>query len=132
MEKQTISAGAPSAEAVVQRQLEAYNARNLEALLATYAEEAEQFGFPDQLLTRGADQLRERARARFSEPNLYARLIHRAVMGDIVIDQEVVTRTFPEGPGTLELVAIYQVQNGKIAKAWFIPGRKTLDTPGDS
>jgi hypothetical protein len=50
-------------------------------------------------------------------------------MGNIVIDRETVTRTFPEGLGTLELVAIYEVQGGRIAKAWFIFGTKTLTHP---
>jgi len=44
-----------------------------------------------------------------------------------VIDHERVTRTFPEGPGHIELVAIYQIQNNKIAKAWFITGPKILE-----
>jgi hypothetical protein len=49
------------------------------------------------------------------------------VIGSSVIDQEVMTRTFPEGLGKLVLVAIYEVKNDKIAKAWFISGAKTLD-----
>jgi putative hydrolase of HD superfamily len=47
-------------------------------------------------------------------------------MGNTVIDHELITRTFPEGPGTLEIVAIYEVQNGKIAKATFITGAKRI------
>ncbi len=54
-------------------------------------------------------------------------LVQRIVMGNVVIDHEKVTRTFPEGKGQIELVAIYEVQKGKIAKAWFIFGAKTLD-----
>ena len=38
-----------------------------------------------------------------------------------------VTRTFPEGTGQIELVAIYEVQDGRISKVWFMPGAKTLD-----
>lgn len=45
------------------------------------------------------------------------------VMGDIVIDQEVVTQTFPEGTGRIELIAIYLVQENRIAKAWRNPVR---------
>lgn len=114
-------------EAVVQRQLEAYNARDVDAILAVYAEDAQQFEHPSKLLASGAAELRERFAARFKEPNLHARLVKRMVMGNTVIDQEVVTRTFPEGTGTIGLIAIYEVQNGKIAKAWFIFGEKSLD-----
>ena len=114
-------------EAVVQRQLDAYNARDIEALMATYAEDARQFEHPSKLLASGATQVRERSIARFKEPNLHARLLKRIVAGNVVVDHEMVTRTFPEGTGKLELVAIYEVQQGRIASAWFILGAKTLD-----
>jgi len=116
-----------TAETVVQRQLEAYNAKDIEALMATYAADAEQFEHPAKLLASGAAQIRERFSVRFKEPNLHAQLVKRIVAGNIVIDHELVTRTFPEGAGRIELVAIYEVQGGKIVKAWFIPGAKTPD-----
>ena len=113
-------------ESVVQRQLDAYNARDIDALMATYADDAQQFEYPMTLLASGTTQLRERITARFREPNLHARLIRRIVMGQVVIDHEEVTRTFPEGAGQIELVAIYEVRDGKIATARFIFGTKTL------
>lgn len=113
---------------VVQRQLEAYNARDVDAILATYAPDAQQFEFPDKLLATGAAQLRERFAARFQEPNLHAQLLSRTVLGNKVIDHEQVTRTFPEGPGKIQLIAIYEVQAGKIAKAWFMSGAKMVAT----
>jgi hypothetical protein len=113
--------------AVVQRQLDAFNARDIEALLATYAEEAEMYEHPSKLLARGAAAFRERYTARFQEPNLQATLLGRTVMGNIVVDHEEVTRTFPEGPGKIRLLMIYEVQQGRIAKAWSVSGTKTLD-----
>src|SRR5450755_474261 len=113
-------------EAIVQRQLDAYNANDVDALVAIYAEDAQQFEHPSKLLASGSTQIRERFVARFKEPNLHARLINRIVSGNTVIDHEAVTRTFPEGTGKIELVAIYEVQNDRIAKAWFIFGTKTL------
>ena len=114
--------------AVVQRQLDAYNARDVDALLATYADDAQTFEHPAKLLASGSVQLRERFTVRFQEPNLHAALLKRVVIGHIVVDHEKVTRTFPEGPGTLELLMIYDVQNGRIARAWSIIGTKRLDT----
>ncbi|HUR45546.1 MAG TPA: nuclear transport factor 2 family protein [Candidatus Saccharimonadales bacterium] len=114
-------------ESVVQRQLDAYNSRDIDALMSTYAEDAEIFEHPSKLVGHGAAQLRERFTLRFKEPNLHAHLQKRIVMGHIVIDHELVTRTFPEGPGTLECVMIYEIQNGRIAKAWSIAGAKILD-----
>ncbi len=112
---------------VVQRQLDAYNAHDIDALMATYAENIELFEHPSKLLASGAAQVRERQAARLQEPNIHAALNSRMVMGNVVIDQETVTRTFPEGPGRIELMAIYEVQQGKIAKAWFLFGPKTLE-----
>lgn len=114
-------------EVVVQRQLDAYNAKDIGALLAIYAVNAEQFEHPAKLLASGSAQICERFAARFKEPNLHAHLVKRMVMGNVVIDQEIVTRTFPEGAGKIELVAIYEVLDDKITKAWFISGAKTLD-----
>lgn len=119
----------PSPEIVVQRQLEAYNAKDLDALLATYAEDARQYEHPATLVATGHAQMRERFALRFAEPNLHARLVRRCVMGDTVIDYEDISRTFPEGTGRVELVAIYQVREGRIHTASFLAGARTLDTP---
>lgn len=111
-----------SPEAVVQRQLEAYNARDAQALAATYAEDAKQFEHPATPLASGRDRIRERMAARLRDPLVHARLLHRIVLGSTVIDHEEVTRTFPEGPGTMRIVAMYEVREGLIANAWFLFG----------
>ncbi len=116
-----------TAEAVIQRQLDAYNRRDLDAWLATYAEDAQQFEFPGTLLASGHSQIRARSAPLFTEPNLHAQLIKRTVIGNIVIDQEKVTRTFPEGPGHIELICIFEVRDGLIRNANFVFGAKTLD-----
>lgn len=113
--------------AVVQRQLDAFNARDLDALLATYAADAEMVEHPSKLLARGAAAFRERYTARFQEPNLWATLLSRTVLGAVVVDHEEVRRTFPEGAGKIRLLMIYEVQQGRIVKAWSIAGEKTLD-----
>ncbi len=113
-------------ELVVQRQLDAFNARDLDTLLTIYAENAEMFEHPSKLLASGSAQLRERFSVRFKERDLHALLRRRIVMGNIVVDHEEVTRNFPEGKGTLELIMIYEVQRGRIVRAWSIAGAKTL------
>ena len=117
-----------SAETVVQRQLDAYNARDLDALVAVYADDAQLFEHPSALLAAGSAALRERFAPRLREPNLHARLLRRIVMGAVVIDHERITRNFPEGQGTLEMVMIYEVRDGRIATAWSLSGAKTVDT----
>ena len=116
-----------SPAAVVQRQLDAYNARDLDALLATYAPDARQYEHPATLLASGHADMRERMAIRFREPNLHARLLQRVVMGNIVIDHERVTRTFPEGSGTVDMVAIYEVTDGRICSASVQVSNKQLD-----
>ena len=115
-----------TAKDLVQKQLDAYNAHDLDALLATYAEDARLFEHPATLLATGTTELRDRFALRFQEPNLHAHLLNRILMDRFVIDHERVTRTFPEGPGTMELIATYEVVDGKIINAWFLAGPKTL------
>lgn len=115
-----------SAEVVVQRQLDAYNAKNLEAWLATYAEDAKQYELPGKLLASGQAEIRARSAPRFLETDLHARLLSRTVLGSVVIDHEDVSRTYPEGPGQVELVCVYLVEKGKIQSASFSFGPSVL------
>lgn len=111
---------------VVQAQLDAYNARDVEALLQTYAADAEQFTLHGELLAKGQEQLRERFLTRFSEPNLHAKLLSRIVVGNMVVDAELITRDYPEGVGTLEMLCVYEVVDGRIQRVSFALGEKTL------
>ena len=113
-------------EAVVQRQLDAYNAKDIAAWLATYAADAEQFELHGARLARGHAEMRERMAVRFSEPDLHAQLLSRQVMGGVVVDHERITRNFPEGKGTIEMLCVYEIANGVITKASFALGIKRL------
>jgi hypothetical protein len=117
-----------SVENVVQAQVDAYNARNIDSFLATYANDAELFEFPNKRIAKGTAELRERYAARFKEEGLHATIVKRIVLGNMVVDHEQVRRTFPEGAGTLDAIAIYEVENGKIARAWLRLGEKKLDS----
>jgi hypothetical protein len=112
---------------LVQRQLDAYNAKDLDALLATYAPDAEQFALHGERLAQGHAEIRARFAARFAEPDLHAKLIARTGVGNVVVDHELVTRTFPEGRGSVELLCIYEVAEGRIRRASFAFGEKKLD-----
>lgn len=114
---------------VVQAQLDAYNAKDVQALLLTYAPDAEQFTLHGELLAKGHEQLRERFLARFLELDLHAKLLSRIVVGNIVTDAELITRNFPEGLGTLEMLCVYEVIDGRIQRASFALGEKTLYVP---
>ena len=114
----------------VQRQLDAYNARDIDAFMRCWAEDCEYYEFPARLLASGASEVRARHLARFEEPNLFGTLLSRICVGNVVVDHETVTRTFPDGPGEVDVIAIYEVGRGRIAKAWFKQGTPRLHPPG--
>ena len=116
-----------AAIAVVQAQLDAYNAKDIDALLAIYAPDAVQCTLQGERLAVGSVQMRERYQARFVEPDLHARLLSRVAVGSVVSDHELITRNFPEGRGTLEMLCIYEVEGRHIRKATFVMGAKRLD-----
>ena len=112
---------------VVQAQLDAYNAKDIDAILQTFAPQAEQFSLHGASLAKGHEQMRERYLQRFAEPDLHAKLLTRIVMGNIVTDYERVTRNFPEGLGTVEMLCVYEVAEGQIQKASYAMGVKRLN-----
>ena len=105
-----------SPEIIIQRQLDAYNSRDLERILSLYAEDAEFIEHPATVLCRGSAALRERFALRFAEPDLHARLLHRIVLEARVFDHEEITRNFSDGVRILSVVMLYEV------RAWSISG----------
>lgn len=103
--------------ALAQRQLNAYNLRNIEAFLEPYADDVELYNFPDQLLGKGKDAMRKNYGPYFeTTPDLHCELLGRIVRGNVVIDQERV-RSNNE---IFEAIAIYHIENNKIKKVFFI------------
>ena len=106
-----------NASDVVQRQVEAYNARDLDRFVATYSDAVRIFRMPStEPAISGKAQLAEVYRKRFSSPSLHAEILTRIVMDNKVIDHERVRgiREFP-----VEAVAIYEVASDLIQTAWF-------------
>lgn len=114
---------------IVQAQLDAYNAKDIDALLATYADDAEHYTLHGPQLAKGHAMLRERFLTRFQEPDLHARLLSRTVVGNIVVDSELITRNFPDGISRLEMLCIYEVVDGIIQRASFATGARIGATP---
>ena len=112
-----------SPEAVVQEQLEAYNAHDVEAFAATYAEDVELFDFPAAPReAKGKTGLKAFYAQRFSvNPDLHASAKDQILSGPYVIHREKVTglagRKEP-----LEVVVVYLVKEGLIRKVWFMRG----------
>lgn len=105
------------AEALVQRQVDAYNKRDLEAFLDSYADDAEAFNFPARLMGSGKKVFRDIYGELFSQtPDLSVVISKRIVQGRFVIDEEHVTA----GGKKIKATAIYQIEPGKIRRVWFI------------
>lgn len=110
----------------VQKQLEAYNARDIDEFMRWWADDCQYFAFPSTLLARNALEIRERHIERFKEPDLHGQLLSRIILEDMVVDHETVTRNFREGRGEVDVVCIYEVARGKITKAWFKVGKPRI------
>ncbi|WP_137128790.1 nuclear transport factor 2 family protein [Rhizobium sp. FY34] len=110
----------------VARQLEAYNARDIDAFMRCWHEDCLYYAFPNEILAAGADDIRARHIERFREPDLHGRLLSRIVLGNLVIDHETVTRNYPQGRGEVDVVCLYEVENGLICKAWFKLGQPRM------
>jgi hypothetical protein len=111
---------------LIQLQLDDYNSKNITAWLSCYHPDAVQLDFHGTVLARGHDEMQQRISLRFSEPDLHAKLLNRMVMGDWVIDHELIQRNFPQGRGQVELLCSYQVKQGLIVKALFQLGEPVL------
>ena len=106
-------------EAVVQRQLDAYNARDLARFVACYAEDVRVWRPPaPQPVLVGRQALSDHyASHRFNLPGLHAALLGRLVFGNKVIDQE---RMVGVGEQPIDAAAVYEVNaGGLIAAVWF-------------
>ncbi len=105
---------------IVQKQLNAYNARNLDAFMETYHDDVELYDFPGTLLCKGKEQMRKQYEFLNQVPNLHCEIKSRIIQGNIIIDQESVTGF---GSKPLEATAVYHVENNKIKKVYFISNK---------
>lgn len=103
---------------IVQRQLDAYNAHDLDAFCACFADDVRTWRMPDTSPTlSGKAALRAfYAEHRFAIPSLRAELLDRIALGDKVIDHERIHGLRPE---PYDMAAVYRVADGLIAEVWF-------------
>jgi hypothetical protein len=102
---------------IVQKQLDAYNARDIDAFMATYTKDIKLINFPDKESLKGQQKMRESYASYFdATPDLNCKIKNRIIIGNKVIDEEYITANGQN----FSAVAIYEVENGKIAKVTFI------------
>lgn len=105
-----------SPEMLIQRQLNAYNARDIDAFLATYADNVEFYDFPNTPISSGKEYMRERYGKRFkSLKYLHCEIVSRITQNNTIIDHE----RIKADDAVLEAIVIYEVKDGKIARVTF-------------
>lgn len=104
--------------AVVQRQVEAYNARDPARFVAEYSDSVKLFRPPStEPAIAGKAALADfYATQRFSIAGLHAKILNRMVLGNKVIDHERITGVWDV---PREVAAVYEVVDGLIRTAWF-------------
>ena len=102
----------------VQRQLDAYNARDTERFIAEYAEDIRVYRVPEAepFLSGKAAFTRHYATNRFTLPDLHAEVVKRIVCGNKVVDHE---RIRGIRDGIVEAIAVYEVVDNRIRTVWF-------------
>lgn len=106
---------------VVQAQVDAFNRRDVEAFMATYAPEAIHWEYPADTVWNGAARIRQHYTELFGDPDardLHVDVRERIVKGRFVIDHGFY-RGLP-GEGEHVSVVIYEVVDGRIRNAWFM------------
>jgi hypothetical protein len=104
--------------ALVKQQVDAYNARNIEAFLAPYADSVKIYVFPTKLVGTGKEAMRRTYSKLFGKASkLHCEITGRLVQGKTVVENEHITGV---GEKPIDGIAIYQIEAGKIAKVYFV------------
>ena len=103
---------------VVDAQIEAYRARDIERFLSHYAEDASVVMFDGTVMLDGRAAMREQYGKLFANnPDLQITIASRMAAGEFVVDEEHLSGSrFTDGQAFRTAVAIYRVTGGKIAK----------------
>ncbi len=107
------------AEGFAQRQLDAYNAKDLERFVAQYTDDVVVYRLPqvEPVLVGKAAFAESYAKGPISRPEIQAEVVNRMVFGNKVIDHE---RVVGMGDAPVEVAALYEVTPQGISKVWFL------------
>ncbi len=107
-------------EEVVKAQVEAYNNRDIDTFVNLHSPEVKLYTFPESTpFASSQSRVREIYTDVFmSSPELHTEILNRMVFANTVIDHEIVTGR--KGVDKLEIIAIYQIENGLISSARFV------------
>jgi hypothetical protein len=107
------------AESLAQKQLNAYNQRNIEEFLAVYSDTVAVYQYPQQLLYKGKEAMRSQYGPMIQQmKDLHCTLVRRMVLGNRVIDEESVV--FDKGRPPVRAIAIYPISGQLISEVRLI------------
>lgn len=106
---------------VAQDQLIAYNNKDITNFIALFAVDASIYDFGDSTpIAEGKEAIKNVYKKLFeSSPNLHSQVINRTVLGNKVLDYELITGR-ENNDAVLKIIAIYEIENKLIKKATFI------------
>jgi len=102
---------------VVERQLQAFQAGDLNAFVAMYAPDAVVSNFPGTPVMTGHDEMRAGYASSFTDRQFTLTLGERIANGPFVIDEEIIA---VGGTEMMRAVVIYQVEGCTIARSWIL------------
>jgi len=112
------ASGQPSNVDLIQAQLEAYNAQDLDAYCAFFADDVVVSDLNGAVTIQGSAAYRTKYEGVFAQfPENKVELINRIAVGSTVIDHEKVIRS--PGGDSFEVIAIYTLADGKIVRVDF-------------
>ncbi|QIE60737.1 steroid delta-isomerase [Rasiella rasia] len=98
-------------------QMEAYNNRDIDAFMQAYGDTIKTYNFPNKLRTAGHDTMKVGFTKFFENtPDLHYTVPNRMVIGNIVIDEELITANGTQ----FSAIAIYEICDGKICAVTFL------------
>ena len=103
---------------VVDAQIEAYRARDVERFLSYYADDASVVAFDGSAMFADKQAMREEYGKLFADsPELTVTIANRMATGDFVVDEEHLSGFHSgEMPTEVAALSIYRVTDGKIAQ----------------
>lgn len=111
-------------EQIVQAQVDAYNAHDVGALAACYADDARLVYLSgEHPPIEGKDAIRTAFGFLATQPKAFrVEIVRRTVNGPVIVDLERV-HGLPPGKHLPDALAVYEVRAGRIARVWFPPAK---------
>jgi hypothetical protein len=107
-------------EEVAQRQLDTFNAHDLDAFLLSFTDDVVIHDLLDgSVILEGIAPFRDRYETVFRErPQVRADVVARIVIGSVVVDRERLTDADEHPPE--DALAIYEIAGDRVRRMWFI------------